>query len=152
LSPWHVVTEARLTVREPGHHDCASEINSVVAWRREHQPGGRNAGSVFVNPAPGEGSSGALIDKCGLRGFSVGGANVSEKHANFVQAAPGATALDVITLMTNVRDRVESETGTRLTSEVRLVGFPTAVVNSFAAPPRDSDRVAALCVHMGETP
>ncbi|MEY4366096.1 MAG: UDP-N-acetylenolpyruvoylglucosamine reductase [Actinomycetota bacterium] len=126
LTDWQVVTSARFRVSDPHGHACADEIAEIVAWRREHQPGGRNAGSVFVNPAPGDGSSGALIDSCGLRGVSIGGATVSDKHANFVQAGPGASASDVLGLMMLVQDRVLAATGRRLASETRLVGFPPA--------------------------
>ena len=64
-------------------------LAEIVRWRREHQPGGQNAGSVFINPVPGELAAAELIDRLGLRGFTIGGAEVSTKHANFIQAAPG---------------------------------------------------------------
>ncbi|MEA3183766.1 MAG: UDP-N-acetylmuramate dehydrogenase [Ilumatobacteraceae bacterium] len=99
------------------------EIAEIVRWRRENQPGGQNAGSVFVNPIPGELSAGELIDRVGLRGFRIGGAFVSAKHANFIQAGDGATAADVKAVIDEVRDRVARETGFELRSEVRLVGF-----------------------------
>jgi UDP-N-acetylmuramate dehydrogenase len=99
------------------------EIAEIVRWRRENQPGGQNAGSVFVNPIPGELSAGELIDRVGLRGMRVGGAHVSDKHANFIQAGDGATAADVKELIDRVRERVAAETGFALRSEVRLVGF-----------------------------
>ena len=99
------------------------EIAEIVRWRRENQPGGQNAGSVFVNPIPGQLSAGELIDRAGLRGFRVGGAFVSDKHANFIQAGDGATAADVKAVIEQVRDRVAAETGYELRSEVRLVGF-----------------------------
>lgn len=112
--------------------DCSGALADIVAWRREHQPGGRNAGSVFVNPAPGEGSAGAIIDSLGLRGRRVGAAEVSTKHANFIVADDGASASDVFDLMCVVRDTVERETGVRLRSEVRLVGFSGPDVARFA--------------------
>ena len=65
----------------------AATIAEIVRWRRANQPGGRNAGSVFTNP-PGD-SAGRLIDACGLKGFRIGTAEVSTKHANFIQADPG---------------------------------------------------------------
>ena len=92
-----------------------------MRWRREHQPGGANAGSVFRNP-PGD-SAGRLIDVCGLKGLRVGGAYVSEKHANFFQADAGATADDVRRLVLVVRNRVEAATGVRLVPELQMVGF-----------------------------
>jgi UDP-N-acetylmuramate dehydrogenase len=92
-----------------------------VRWRREHQPGGANAGSVFSNP-PGD-SAGRLIDAAGLKGLRVGGASVSEKHANFIVADSTATANDVRNLLDEVRRRVRDATGIVLETEVRLVGF-----------------------------
>ncbi|MGE0877628.1 MAG: UDP-N-acetylmuramate dehydrogenase [Acidimicrobiia bacterium] len=100
------------------------EIADIVRWRREHQPGGQNAGSVFVNPLPE--SAGAIIDRLGLRGTRIGTARVSEKHANFIQADEGGSADDVRSVMELVRSKVLDATGIRLRSEVRLVGFDEA--------------------------
>lgn len=131
LRDWHVVVSAVFRVGPRGSHDCEGELSGVVAWRRENQPGGRNAGSVFVNPAPGAGSSGALIDSCGLRGTALGGAAVSERHANFIQAGDNATARDIIDLMCAVQDKVAESTGVTLRSETKLVGFPEGTVSRF---------------------
>jgi UDP-N-acetylmuramate dehydrogenase len=95
-------------------------VAEIVRWRREHQPGGANAGSVFRNP-PGD-SAGRLIDACGLKGLRVGAAVVSPKHANFFQAEPGATADDVARLVAEVQRRVFDATGVRLVPELQLVG------------------------------
>jgi len=92
-----------------------------VRWRREHQPGGSNAGSVFTNP-PGD-SAGRLIDEAGLRGYRLGTAQVSEKHANFIQADDGGSADDVDRLMDQVRSVVAERTGVELVAEVRRIGF-----------------------------
>ena len=155
LADWHLVASARFAVEHPDGHDCAGEISSIVAWRREHQPGGRNAGSVFVNPAPGDGSAGALIDAADMRGFTVGGASVSDKHANFIQAAPGASAADVVNVMIAVQDSVRERTGITLRSEVRLVGFGADVVDRFADRGHVAPEVAAvresLCARLGES-
>jgi UDP-N-acetylmuramate dehydrogenase len=94
-----------------------------VRWRREHQPGGQNCGSVFVNPVPFQLSAGQVIDELGLRGLRIGSAQVSDKHANFIQADEGGSAADVREVMETVRSRVLAERGIALTSEVRLVGF-----------------------------
>ncbi len=104
-----------------------AEIAEIVRWRRENQPGGQNAGSVFVNPVPGEVSAGLLIDGLGLRGLRVGTAWVSEKHANFIQASDGGSADDVRAVIELVRARVAEATGVELRSEVRLVGFEDGV-------------------------
>jgi len=118
-----VVSAVQLRLAEcvPGEGDA--EIAEVVRWRRENQPGGQNAGSVFVNPDDGAQSAGAIIDALGLRGFRIGSAAVSEKHANFIQADPEGTSADVLRVMTEVHRRVQEATGIHLHSEVRLVGF-----------------------------
>jgi UDP-N-acetylmuramate dehydrogenase len=130
LGDHEIVLTAELELA-PGDVDRSEhEIAEIVRWRRENQPGGQNAGSVFVNPIPGELSAGELIDRIGLRGMRVGGAHVSDKHANFIQAGDGATAADVKELIDRVRERVAAETGFALRSEVRLVGFTdTGVVH-----------------------
>jgi UDP-N-acetylmuramate dehydrogenase len=94
-----------------------------VRWRREHQPGGQNAGSVFVNPIPGELAAGQVIDELGLRGTRIGSAFVSDKHANFIQSSEGGTAADVRAVIELVRERVWNERGIRLRSEIRMIGF-----------------------------
>jgi UDP-N-acetylmuramate dehydrogenase len=123
LADHELVLGARLKLRRGDIERSEREIAEIVRWRRDNQPGGQNAGSVFVNPIPGELSAGELIDRIGLRGYRVGGAFVSEKHANFIQAGDGATAADVKAVIDDVRDRVARETGFELRSEVRLVGF-----------------------------
>jgi UDP-N-acetylmuramate dehydrogenase len=116
-----LVVEAELAVT-PG--DAVAEqaaLSSIVRWRRLHQPGGSNAGSVFTNP-PGE-PAGKLIEEAGLKGFRMGTAHVSEKHANFIQADKGGRADDVRALMEHVRRLVLAHCGVSLSAEVRLLGF-----------------------------
>ena len=106
----------------PGDPDLGrATIREIVRWRREHQPGGQNAGSVFANP-PGD-SAGRLIEAAGLKGRRLGSAMVSSKHANFIQADPGGSADDVRRLMEQVAAQVETSQGVRLTTEVKMVGF-----------------------------
>jgi UDP-N-acetylmuramate dehydrogenase len=116
-----VVLDARFAGTPDDPAACNARIAEIVQWRREHQPGGSNAGSVFTNP-PGD-AAGRLIEACGLKGWRVGGAVVSEKHANFFVADDGATAADVYELILDVQSRVERETGVRLEPELHLVGF-----------------------------
>ncbi|HEX2785904.1 MAG TPA: UDP-N-acetylmuramate dehydrogenase [Ilumatobacteraceae bacterium] len=123
LNDHEIVLTAHLQLAAGDIERSEHEIAEIVRWRRENQPGGQNAGSVFVNPIPGELSAGELIDRVGLRGFRIGGAFVSDKHANFIQAGEGATAADVKAVIEAVRERVARETGFELRSEVRLVGF-----------------------------
>jgi UDP-N-acetylmuramate dehydrogenase len=123
LGPGHVVVRAEFTVTARPAEECKAEIDEVVRWRRANQPGGNNAGSVFTNP-PGD-SAGRLIDYCGLKGFRVGTAWVSERHANFFQAEPDGQgrAADVVALVLEVQQRVEAETGVHLVPELRRVAF-----------------------------
>jgi len=123
LADRHVVISVELGLRRGDPDRGREELEAVVAWRRAHQPGGQNCGSVFVNPVPGEVAAGALIDSVGLRGFRIGSAEVSTKHANFIQAEPGGSADDVMAVMSHVRETVRSATGFDLRTEVRLVGF-----------------------------
>ena len=124
LANHQVVIQARLQLAPGDREDSQKLIDAIVHWRREHQPGGQNAGSVFVNPVPGELTAGELIDKVGLRGFRLGTACVSDKHANFIQGSEGGRASDVRALIELVRQRVAAQTGVVMRSEVRLVGFP----------------------------
>ncbi len=93
----------------------------IVQWRRANQPGGQNAGSVFTNP-PGQ-SAGRLIEEAGAKGLRIGSAEVSSRHANFIQADEGGSAADVFALMREVRRMVHEVHGVELQPETRLVGF-----------------------------
>jgi UDP-N-acetylmuramate dehydrogenase len=121
VGPAHLVLEAELAVTAGDAGAEQAALTSIVRWRRAHQPGGSNAGSVFTNP-PGD-PAGKLIEDAGLKGFRLGTAQVSEKHANFIQADTGGRADDVVTLMRLVRARVEAQFGVALSAEVRLLGF-----------------------------
>jgi UDP-N-acetylmuramate dehydrogenase len=121
LSARSVVVAATFSGGRDDPAACAERIDEIVRWRREHQPGGQNAGSVFTNP-PGD-SAGRLIEAAGCKGVRVGGAVVSEKHANFLVAEPGARATDVYDLIELVRRRVYESTGVQLETELHLVGF-----------------------------
>ncbi|MGZ4736512.1 MAG: UDP-N-acetylmuramate dehydrogenase [Acidimicrobiia bacterium] len=121
IGPSDVVAGATFTVDADDPAACEARIAEIVRWRREHQPGGANAGSVFRNPP--DASAGALIERCGLKDLRIGGAVVSPKHANFIQAEPGATAADVRALVLEVQRRVLLETGVDLQTELHFVGF-----------------------------
>jgi UDP-N-acetylmuramate dehydrogenase len=119
-----VVVQATMHLERGDAAEIRAEIDGIRAWRRTHQPLNEpNCGSVFTNP-PG-GSAGALIDAAGLKGTVVGGARVSERHANFIVTRPGATAADVHTLIEVVIARVREHAGVELVPEVaHLGGFP----------------------------
>jgi UDP-N-acetylmuramate dehydrogenase len=121
VAPTDVVVSATHRL-EPGDPVAGrAAIDEIVRWRRANQPGGANAGSVFTNPP--DDSAGRLIDACGLKGLRIGTAEVSPKHANFIQADRGGSADDVRRVMDSVRRVVAAETGVELTTEVRMVGF-----------------------------
>lgn len=121
LSNNELVVSATLQLIHGDAATGAQELKDIVSWRREHQPGGANAGSVFTNP-PGD-SAGRLIDAAGLKGHRVGTAEVSTKHANFIQVDADGSADDVMALMSEIVDRVHEHAGVRLHAETRLIGF-----------------------------
>lgn len=123
-----IVVEATLDLAPGGVVHGESELSEIVRWRRQHQPGGQNAGSVFTNPT-GD-SAGRLIDIAGCKAHRIGTAEVSPKHANFIQADPGGRADDVLALMAHVRARVAEEFGVDLHAETAIVGYPDATIEA----------------------
>lgn len=107
--------------RRPGAH--ADEVRSLLARRKESQPIGEwSCGSVFTNP-PGDHAA-RLIEASGLKGFRIGDASVSLKHANFIINHGTARAADLERLIEHVRSTVERVHGVSLHPEVRIVGVP----------------------------
>ena len=98
-----------------------ARLAEVVRWRRANQPGGQNAGSVFTNPP--DDSAGRLIDAAGGRGLRLETAEVSTRHANFIQVDEGGSADDVARLMAEVVRLVNEVHGVTLEPETVLVGF-----------------------------
>lgn len=121
LEPGEIVLGATLRLAKGSAAASESAIREIVRWRREHQPGGTNAGSVFRNP-PGDHAA-RLIESVGLKGWRRASARVSEKHANFIQADEGGRADDVYALIVEVRRRVLAETGVALVCENRFLGY-----------------------------
>jgi UDP-N-acetylmuramate dehydrogenase len=121
VAPNHVVLWAEFAVSTGDAQSSEAEIAEIVRWRRQHQPGGQNAGSVFTNPS-GD-SAGRLIESAGLKGHRIGSACVSTKHANFFQADPGGSADDVRALVDDVRRLVAERVGVTLQTELKLIGF-----------------------------
>ena len=103
-----------------------AKMDDLARRRREKQPlEYPSAGSTFKRPEPVNGQpvyAAALIDRCGLKGLTVGGAQVSEKHAGFIVNRGGACCDDIRKLMAQVRERVFRETGVTLEPEVRWLG------------------------------
>lgn len=121
IRPEQVVVWAELELQPADPEVARAAIKEKTQWRRDNQPGGRNAGSVFTNPAGT--SAGRLIDESGCKGLRIGTAEVSPKHANFIQSDEGGRAQDIWDLMVEVRRRVHEHTGVALHPETCLVGF-----------------------------
>lgn len=98
-----------------------AQLLEIVQWRRANQPGGQNAGSVFANP-DGD-SAGRLIESVGAKGLRIGTAEVSQKHANFIQADENGRASDVLSLMKEIQRLVLEGHGIELVFETQLLGF-----------------------------
>jgi UDP-N-acetylmuramate dehydrogenase len=116
-----VVTWAAFGLAPAPPAEIDVRLDEIRRWRRQHQPLGLpSAGSVFRNP-PGD-SAGAIIDRLGLKGTRVGGAVVSDKHANFIVNDRAGRAADVRRLGEQVRATVARETGIELAFEVVFAG------------------------------
>ena len=114
-----IITGLELRLQPGDPAEIKAKMDDLISRRREKQPiEYPSAGSTFKRP-PGH-FAGALIDQCGLRGTSVGGARVSEKHAGFVINTGGATCADVLALCRQCREKVLAETGVELEMEIRV--------------------------------
>ena len=119
-----VVVSATLDLPAGDPETIRAEIAEIRAWRRTHQPLNQpNCGSVFTNP-PGD-SAGRLVEAAGCKGLEIGGASVSQRHANFIVTRPGATAADVLALVAEVQRRVRDTAGVDLHTEVVRVAGAT---------------------------
>ena len=115
-----LILEARFHLEPGDPATIKARMDELTARRREKQPlEFPSAGSMFKRP-PGHFAA-ALIDQCGLKGLTVGGAQVSEKHAGFVVNRGGATCADVLELARRVRERVLAQTGVELEMEVKTL-------------------------------
>ena len=115
VGPSQVVLEADLAVRPGGRSTTSGpSVTDIVKWRREHQPGGSQCRLCLQGPVRGD-SAGRLIEAAGLKGFRLGTAQVSEKHANFIQADKGGRRR-CGALMEHVRAVVKERSGTGIGS------------------------------------
>lgn len=122
FQPDEVIVEVELQLKPSLSGAVHERMNTLLSKRKESQPlNYPSCGSVFRNP---EGfSAGALIDKVGLKGRILGGAQISEKHANFIVNTGNATAEDVRGLIALAQKTVKEEYGVELQTEVRFLGF-----------------------------
>ena len=121
LAPGSVVVSALLGVAVATPEGVRAEVDQMLERRSRTQPlNVPSCGSVFKNP-PGD-YAGRLIEAAGLKGYRIGGAQISPVHANFIANLGGASARDVLALIDRARAAVEDATGIRLVPEVRIVG------------------------------
>jgi len=124
LPPGEIIVESELRVI-PGHTgQIRARMEGLLNRRKKTQPLTKpSAGSVFKNP---EGdSAGRIIEALGLKGYTIGGAQISELHANFIINTGNATATDVLSIIKYIRQLVKDEYGTELQPEIRFIGFDT---------------------------
>lgn len=117
-----VIVGADLRLEAGSREDIKALIQKNVEIRAVRHPRGvRSAGSVFKNPP--DTPAGQIIEKCGLKGLTIGGAQVSEKHANFIINTAGeASAADVLNLLRKIVIEVKKEFGLTLEPEIRIIG------------------------------
>ncbi len=117
----HLVLEVRVVLRRDDKGKIKLRLKELLDARKQRQPWGLpNAGSVFKNPQ--EESAGMLIESAGLKGRTIGGAQVSEKHANVIVNTGNAKAADVLALMEIVKEKVLEVSGVRLVPEIKIIG------------------------------
>ena len=117
-----VVLRAELRLRPRPPEEVKAEVRELNARRKEAQPTNRRTfGSVFKNPEH-ELSAGRMLEACGLKGHRIGGAQISPKHANFIENADAATTGDALALMAEARRRAREQFGVRLEHEVEFLG------------------------------
>lgn len=121
LTDAEIVVQATFMASRGDPAEIEATIRKITRWRKENQPGGTlNAGSVFMNP-PND-AAGAVIDRCGLKGVTVGPVQVSPVHANFMVATTGATAQDLYRFVREIQEKVLDMTGIMLEPEIRFLG------------------------------
>ena len=117
-----VALRAELRLRSRPPDEIKAEVRELNARRKEAQPTNRRTfGSVFKNPEH-ELSAGRMLEACGLKSHRSGGAQISPKHANFIENAGGATTADALALMAEARRRAHEQFGVRLQHEVEFLG------------------------------
>jgi UDP-N-acetylmuramate dehydrogenase len=117
-----VVLHAELRLQPRPSAEIKADVRELNARRKEAQPTNRRTfGSVFKNPEH-ELSAGRMLEACGLKGYRISGAQISPKHANFIENVDGATTADALALMAEARRRAQEQFGVRLEHEVELLG------------------------------
>ena len=117
-----VVAEVEYRLVPSSPEQIKAKVGELIALRKAAQPTNkRTFGSVFKNPEH-ELGAGRMLEACGLKGYAIGGAVISPKHANFIENAGGATTADALALMAEARRRAREQFGVELEHEVELLG------------------------------
>ncbi len=115
-----IVVQSVIELSKGDNREIRDRMDALAQKRRDSQPLNLpSAGSAFKRPAGGYAA--ALIEEAGLKGFAIGGAGVSEKHAGFIVNRGGATFSDVLAVMEHVRETVSNRTGITLEPEIRII-------------------------------
>jgi UDP-N-acetylmuramate dehydrogenase len=115
-----VILSAEFELEPEDSENVVRRMRRIWIIKRENQPyAHQRSGCIFKNPSP-EVSAGALIDQAGLKGTRLGGAEVSDRHANFILAHPGAKAADILQLIDRMRQRVWQQFGYELELQLQI--------------------------------
>jgi len=115
----YIITKAKLRIQNKEKEIIKNEIKKILKKRKLKQPSEPSAGSIFKNSK--QYIAGKIIDECGLKGFKIGNAKISEKHANFIINTGNATGPEVYNLIKYIEDKVEKEKQVKLEKEVIIV-------------------------------
>ena len=122
LEPGQIVARVEFALQPRDPVEIKAKVADLQALRKAAQPTNkRTFGSVFKNPDH-ELSAGRMLEACGLKGHRIGGAQISPRHANFIENAGDARAEDAIALMTEARRRADEQYGVKLEHEVQFLG------------------------------
>jgi UDP-N-acetylenolpyruvoylglucosamine reductase len=122
LRPGEVIARVELALAPRPLAEIRATVANLQAQRKAAQPTNkRTFGSVFKNPEH-ELTAGRMLEACGLKGHTIGGARISPRHANFIENTGGARTADALALMVEARRRAREQFGVELEHEVRLLG------------------------------
>ena len=115
-----IILSARFELEQEDPEAVVRRMRRIWIIKKENQPyGHQSSGCIFKNPAP-EISAGTLIERAGLKGQRIGGAEVPDRHANFIIAQPGAKAADVLALIDLIRQKVHQQFGHDLELQIKI--------------------------------
>jgi len=119
-----IIISIVLKLKKGNSSKIKNKIKEVLNYRKKRHPlNFPSAGCIFKNPSSDSRSAGELIDKCGLKGKKIGGAKISEKHANFIINTGRARAEDVVKLIKIIKNKVRRKFGIKLEEEIQYLGF-----------------------------